>query len=297
MSSSLSFYKELSEKLNTELWNEISIHRILTSIEEQNNWAVASDKIELAPYISSEILKNDNPNINAPYGFGKVSTAGRLYTSVLLEAYRTHLKKNECLATEAFEYDQLFDLPATAPGASDSLKYKGVSAKKIIFAEGVNARNNPFFPKGPFRKGKEHFIPNKGEFLVIKAPQLQLDVLLKGPVYIIPLGDDTYKVGATYKREDATTFITDEAKEILLFKLKKMIHCDFEIIDREVGIRPTTKDRRPLLGSLPTNPNKIFLNGLGTHGIMSAPFLSEILYNHLEHDLELPVEMDINRMV
>ena len=266
------------------------MRRILNSVEEQNDWAVASDKIELSPYLESEILKNKNPNIKAPFGFGKVKVAGRIFPSVLLESYRNYLHKRNLLITESFDHDQLSE-------ERNKIIYKDISAGRIIFSEGIAGLKNPFFPKGPYEGGKEYFIPNKGEYVIVKAPELKLETLVKGPVYIIPMGNDLYKVGASYKREDSSLEITEESKEIVLKKLRKMIVCDFEVVSQEAGIRPTTKDRRPLLGSLTQHPNKIFFNGLGTHGIMNAPFLAEILYNHLENGLELPEEMDIKRCI
>ena len=68
-------------------------------MEEQNDWGVASDKLELTPYLSSEILKNDNPNMDAPFGFGKVKDAGRIYPSELLKAYRIYLQKERFVSS------------------------------------------------------------------------------------------------------------------------------------------------------------------------------------------------------
>jgi glycine/D-amino acid oxidase-like deaminating enzyme len=95
MDNSLLFYKELSKTLNTPIVHETTVLRILNSVEEQNNWIVASDKIELEAYLNPEVLKNDNPNINAPYGFGKVKVAGRIFPPVLLAAYTDHLQKKK----------------------------------------------------------------------------------------------------------------------------------------------------------------------------------------------------------
>src|SRR5690606_24555988 len=107
--------------------------------------------------------------------------------------------------------------------------------KKIIFAEGAQAVENPFFPK-------HTLIGNKGEYLIIKAPELKLKALLKGPVYVIPLGNDQYKVGATYSRDDYSINATNEAKEEILSKLKTVINCPFQLIGHTAGVRPTTKD-------------------------------------------------------
>ena len=47
----------------------------------------------------------------------------------------------------------------------------------------------------------------KGELLIIKAPDLQLDVVIKSSVFILPIGKDLYKVGATYDWLDKTDAI------------------------------------------------------------------------------------------
>lgn len=290
MARSLLFYKELSSKLKIPIVYETSVLRILNSVQEQNDWIVASDRIELAPYLDSEILKNNNPNIIAPFGFGKVKVAGRIFPSVLLESYRSYLLEKSALISETFDHSQLSE-------EGSKVYYKDIVSSKVVFSEGIGGLKNPYFPKGPFIRGKEHFIPNKGEYVTIKAPELKLRTLLKGPIFVMPWGEDLYKVGASYKREDSSSGITEESREIVLTKLRKMIACDFEVVSQEAGIRPTTKDRRPFLGSMVNSPNMVFFNGLGTHGIMNAPFLAEILYNHLENGQELPEEMDIKRCV
>src|SRR5690606_15047576 len=68
----ISFYKELSKKLGQEFFKETPILRIFRSVEEQNNWSVASDKKELQHFLSSQFLKNENPYIKAELGFGEV---------------------------------------------------------------------------------------------------------------------------------------------------------------------------------------------------------------------------------
>ena len=74
-----------------------------------------------------------------------------------------------------------------------------------------------------------------------------------------------------------------------------MIQCSYEIIDHVVGVRPTTADRKPLLGSFPKANNLVFLNGLGARGIMTAPSMANVLVDHLEENTPLPSEVDINR--
>lgn len=279
----VNYYKTLSGKLGKDFFVETPIFRIFKSVEEQNNWSVACDKKELQQFLSSEFIKNTDPAVNAPFGFGKVLGTAQIQTDILLSEYRNLLLKANSLLAEVFQYKDVFH-------KENRVVYKNISAKKIIFAEGAQAVENPFFPK-------HTLIGNKGEYLIIKAPELKLKVLLKGPVYVIPLGNDQYKVGATYSRDDYSINATNEAKEEILSKLKTVINCPFQLIGHTVGVRPTTKDHRPLLGSLKENPNLIYFNGLGSRGFLMAPLLSEILFNYLENDTAVPKEMDILRMI
>ncbi|RMA66539.1 NAD(P)/FAD-dependent oxidoreductase [Ulvibacter antarcticus] len=292
-SGSLQFYKELSEKLGEKLLVEMPVYRILNNVEEQNDWVVASDKRDLSPFISSEIIANINPNVIAPLGFGSVHSAGRIDPSVVVSKYKAYLQKNDSLLSETFDYSEFSEVSETKE--KYTVRYKNIVAKRIVFAQGAFSFENPMFPKLLTAKGKLVLIPNKGEYIIISAPELQLNVLLKGPVYVIPLGNDTYKVGATYDRDNSKTETTDKAREEIVAKLKRIILCDFEIIDQEAGIRPTTIDRRPLLGTTIEKPHIAFFTGLGTHGILGAPFLSDALYNHLENNVKLPEEMDLKR--
>ena len=75
-----------------------------------------------------------------------------------------------------------------------------------------------------------------------------LNEIINSSIWILPIGNDLYKVGATYNWEDKTTTKTEAGKNELLSNLKELISCEFEIIEHLAGIRPTVKDRRPLLG-------------------------------------------------
>jgi glycine/D-amino acid oxidase-like deaminating enzyme len=77
--------------------------------------------------------------------------------------------------------------------------------------------------------------------------------------------------------------------------LKELIRLPYEIVDQNWGIRPTTPDRRPLLGSHPTYENRVILNGFGTKGVSLAPFFSGQLAAWLEGESEITPEVNIRR--
>jgi glycine/D-amino acid oxidase-like deaminating enzyme len=102
-------------------------------------------------------------------------------------------------------------------------------------------------------------------------------------------------VGATYHWEERTHEVTLKAREELLTKLNTMITCSFKVIDQVAGIRPTVKDRRPLVGEHPVYKNMFVLNGLGTRGVMIGPYVAKQLFNHIEFGSSLEAEIDIKR--
>ena len=61
------------------------------------------------------------------------------------------------------------------------------------------------------------------------------------------------------------------------------------------GIRPTVKDRRPLVGAHPEHKNMFVLNGLGTRGVMIGPYIAKQLFNHIENEMPLDDEINIIR--
>ena len=278
----VSFYQQLADKLDLNVFQETPVLRIFNNVEEQNNWSVASDRNLLREFLSSEFISNTNKNIRADFGFGKVMGAFRIDTDALLEGYKNHLLNEKKLFRELFFYNSLHN-------QENGITYNTISASAVIFCEGFGAISNPFFPANAI-------IPNKGEFITIKAPKLEMEVFLKGPLYIIPLGDSLYKVGSTFNPGDFSPEPTMEGKNEILSKLKSMIDCPFEVVGHSAGIRPTTLDRKPLLGSFLENPRLFFLNGLGTRGFTMAPFLAQILYRNIVEGIPIPSEMDINRI-
>ncbi len=274
-------YHAIQSKLNVIFDYEIPILRKLYSIEEQNNWFQAADKPNLAPFLDSKLVKQTYESISSPFQYGKVNHTGYLNISVLIEAYSTYLKTINSFSSEGFEYDTIEFL-------EHGIQYKNIKAKHIIFAEGFGLHTNPYFNDLPLDG-------TKGELLIIKAPDLQLDVVIKSSVFILPIGKDLYKVGATYDWSDKTNTPTEAGKQELLEKLSELISCDFEIVNHFAGVRPTVKDRRPLVGTHPIHLQLHVLNGLGTRGVMLGPYLANQLFQHIEENIPLEKEIDIVR--
>ena len=275
------FYKSLEEKLGTRINYPLPVLRRFAGIEEKNMWFEAADKAELEPFLSLDLLENVNPNIDAPYGYGEVLRTGRIDTKTLVEAYADYLNTSGSVHFERLEYKKLRIGP-------DTVTYGHLKAARIVFATGFGLKEDPYFNYLPLQG-------SKGELLTIESPKLNEHRVIKSSVFIIPLGNDLYRVGATYSHRDKTNLPTEEGRNEILEKLDSFVKCDYRLIDQIAGVRPTVADRRPLVGQHPVHPNLYVLNGFGSRGVMIAPYASNHLFNYIEHSAPLPEEMDIRR--
>ena len=281
LKTALPVYKNIESTLDLVLDYKVPVKRRFTSLEEQNNWFIASDKDGLKDYLSTTLIENTNPNIDANFKLGQVLETGRLDTKLLVKNYKANLKDNSQLIEDSFNYNAI-------SFKEDSIHYNNTVANHIVFAEGFGIKQNPFFKQLPLNG-------TKGQLLTIYAPDLKLNYVLKSSVFVIPLGEDIYRVGSTYEQKDKTNTITQEAREILLERLKTFIKCDFKVINQVAGVRPTVKDRKPLIGRHQTNKNVYLLNGLGSRGVMIAPYVANQLYNYIENNCPLDKEIDCSR--
>lgn len=275
------FYSDLKKRLGGDYLTYFNTLKVFKSIEDQNNWFMACDNPLLEKYLNPKILKEEINGIKHFNGFGEVKGTGRVFIKKALDDYIDYLKNKNLFLELPFVHNDL-------KISSNQVVYKNITAQKIIFAEGYGLKENPFFNYLPLTG-------TKGEMLFIKAPNLKLTEQIKSSLFLLPLTNDTYWVGATFNWSDKTTNPTQKAKDEMLEKLDSMITVPYKVISQFGGIRPTVKDRRPLVGRHPKHNNLIVFNGMGTRGVMIAPTVAKELYQHLEHNQTLSKEININR--
>ncbi len=277
----LPFYEHLEKKFNTTFDQKFVIKKAFKSIKDQNNWFSAFDKPTVAPFLDAKLDKKTYKGVVGEHYFGNVKEGGRIDTHKLVEAYRYYLKINQKIRFEKFCHNEIcFE--------DHFVSYKNILSEKIVFCEGFGLKQNPYFNHLPLEEVK-------GEIITILAPELEIDFLLKSTLFVLPLGNHRYKVGATFNHKDKTSIPSKEGKEELIEKLKKVITVPYSIVEQSAGIRPAVKDRRPMVGVHQKHKQLSVLNGLGTRGVMIAPTVAENLFQHIEYDEKLDPEIDIKR--
>lgn len=224
------FYGELEKYLNTTLLHKRDILKIFVDEDEQLFWKKKSTEAALVNYLSDNVSeKLATTLVNNPHGVAAVKNAGYLAVKKTIELFRKKMQAQHLLLEERFDYSSL-------QIETGKVKYKNINAKHIVFCEGHRATENPYFPELAFKL-------TKGEILTIKiegdsgfADEIKNRCLNKG-VFILPLGDGTYKVGATYEWAELNEDATDKGLAELKNKLDKILNVDYSIIAHEAGIR------------------------------------------------------------
>jgi len=275
-------YRQLEVLLHQELYFPNHIYKILEE-EEVLLWKTKAFENGLGDYLELEPqIYQQNTDIANPFGIGRVTKAGRVDIQLLISSFTAFLREKDFFRNEKLDFEKL-------EIKSDMVCYKDVAAEKIIFCEGAAASFNPYFKKLKFKH-------SKGEILEVRIPGLNLHEIVSKEVFLMPIGFDRYKVGATYRWDELNFEITASAREELFAKLKDIIHELPEIIYQKVGIRPTMHDRKPVIGFLEEISQIGIFNGLGSKGVLIGPYLSVQFANYLlGNTTYIHPEININR--
>lgn len=218
------------------------------------------------------------PEIKDEHGSYEIRNAAFVELPKLLDCLRAHFNA----------LDQSVDYQALKPTAN-GWQYQQIHAQRVIFCEGAGLYNNPFCKTLPLT-------PIKGETLLLRNNQLQLpEALYHHKKWLLPYGDGSFRLGATYDENDPAPTPTEAGAAELLDGLRSFIDADFQIIDHLAGLRPGTPDARPLIGQVPNKPGLYVFNGLGSKGASVAPLMSQHLVDHLLSQSPLDPEVDLNR--
>jgi hypothetical protein len=274
------YYTEIENIIDTKIINDKHLWVYIHNTEQENNWYVAYDKVRLKPIMIPKLISNPNQYLNAQK-IGKID-AGLVNLSELFIKTQRYYDSINTWHNHSFNYNDLQICP-------DHVEYDSKKYKHIVFCEGYGVVHNPFF-------NDLGIYGNKGDYLIIKSEHLKMKNIAKAKYFLIPLGNDLYKFGATYQRRPLNHEPSGDAKNQLIEALDKMINVSYKIVGQVCGIRPTTRDRKPILGTHQTHKNLHILNGFGSRGVLTSPLLGKKLISHIFEASPLDKETTIDRI-
>jgi len=270
--------QEIEIFLKVKLLYQENVLRIFHDEEEFKTWKKKAQTIELSSFLDEELKQDDT--VNSPFGLGKVKLSGRIDVPNMIEKFKSYFKNNELILNEKFEYESLTIL-------ENKIEYKNFSFDKVVFCEGFQVKNNPFFNHIPI-------LTDKGEQLKVKLSENIGDFLYKKKHFLFHQNEFSY-LGGTYNPKDLEPNTTDSARLELINDLNEMVNSDYEIMEQNWGFRPVSKDRRPILGRHLNYNNLFILNGLGTRGTLIGATYAVKLYEFIELNIPLETEVNVQR--
>jgi len=259
-------YSELENLLKTKLFYPMPVKKVMGD-GESDFWQKKFTENELQAYISQNITAPDSPFVNAAHGIGTVHASGRVDLKLLVEKIKDHLTQTSSVRAEVFDFD---DMQLSGSGVT----YRSISARKVIFCEGHSVSKNPYFSDIQFKH-------TKGEVLRIRTKNYDKNVVLNKAMFLMPEGEQLYRLGATYDWNDLSPQTTTKARRELEARLEAVFTDQCRVVDQQAGIRPTTHDRRPVVGLHPAHPQVGIFNGLGSKGAMLGPYFARQLARFL----------------
>jgi glycine/D-amino acid oxidase-like deaminating enzyme len=276
------FYSSMEQKLGIKCVHSTPIYRPFRSIGEQNTYLAQTADPAISPYIaenaSDPVLSS---YIHNDHGGLEVVKSGWVDLPLLLDASEAYFCQNGMAIRDVFRVE---DLVIT----NDCVTWKGSRFRMAIFCEGYQATVNPLFSWLPFA-------PVKGQLLHIETADIVKPYIINQGIFILPVNERECRVGATYSWDNLNWEVTDEARVELETKLGQLFKGEYTLTNQFAGIRPSSNDRRPIIGIHPAYPNVGIFNGLGTKGVTLGPYFAKQFADHLENGKELNLLVNIKR--
>ncbi len=275
-------YRSLENLLNISIYHEKHILRALSNPGQENDWLARVVESGYAAYMAEKSNPGTYPqNLHPVYAFGETMESAQVDLKTLIEAYRAVFLAAGEYEVESFNYNAM-------RFSDGGVQYKNWSASGIIFCEGYGMKGNPYFNNLPMRG-------DKGQVLHVRIPQAGFEKMYKDQVFIVPFPNETYWIGATYEPRFEQEGPTAEGKDFLSAQLTASLKLPFEIMAHKAAVRPTVKDRRPLLGTNPDFKQVHLFNGLGTKGASLGPYWAHQMTEYLLGRSEIDPLVDIRR--
>jgi len=268
--AALEFYQKWESKLDVKFHFPIALDHVFHNAGEVNDWQANAEKPHLKNHLG-KIHDSFMPSVPAPHGLGRLEGVFWLDTMVFLDRWRNFLKKEGLLIEEEWIANS-----------------EASNGQSIIYCNGHLLRHS-------HPQIADAFTPTKGEVLIIRAEDLPEDRMLHAGVFTLPLGNQTFKVGATYAHHNLDEHISAKGLDFLKSKLEAFYQGPYEVLEQYAGVRPNIKDRKPLMGHI--GASQYTFNGMGSRGVLMAPFLAEHFMNYLIRASPINPKWDLQRFI
>jgi glycine/D-amino acid oxidase-like deaminating enzyme len=262
-------YPRIEQFLNAQFFQRRSVLRILKSEDESHQWKQRLASGKYAKYLASTTVSGAD-FIENRYGGFEIAEAGLLDVPLFVRKVRDWLSFAKKLTESDFLHGEL-------EFTGDNVRWRDYIAKAIIFCEGYQLSRNPFFNSIALN-------PEKGEVLTLRAGNFRDERIVQHEKWLLRTLTGEIKAGTTYTWKEFDETPTRAAR------------AEIEVVKQSAGVRPVIKvDNRPIIGLHPLRRQVAVMNGLGSKGVLQAPFAARQLLAYLEAREQIHPDFDVCR--
>ena len=274
-------YQDLEDFFSVQFHRKLPQFRSFQNEEEQVFWKKRISEKESQNFFTPEV--SSHPKLY-PQKLGGTQIESTFQVSVptLLQKIRKYLQSKQAYQKASLDYSEI-------KISSEHILWKNIQAKRVVFCQGYQNINNPWFRDIGLN-------PAKGEILHIQS-KTSTDMLHWGHWWLPDFHrPNHYRLGSNYAWENLHLLPSQDVYEQLLSSLDQNLKLDsYQVIQQETGIRPASKDRKPLIGSHLDHKNLFCFNGFGSKGCILIPHYAQVLSDHLVQQKPLPAEAKLWR--
>lgn len=268
------FYREMEMAREVRMWTQMPLAEIFPTSQEAAIWQLRMRDPELSRMLAPGPLSDPGlDRMPQPYGHGVVLRCAWLNMQALLAAHRSWLIRSESLVEQRVDESRI-------RRHDDGVEIEGRAAPMLIRCA------------GPFHE-VAGLVPVRGEGITVRMPGLDLACMVHRGAFIVPVGNDVYRIGATFVWDDVWSGPTEEGQRTMMDRIQRLWTGRIELLEHWAGVRPASKDRRPILGRI--GAHEAVLTGLGSRGALLAPWCAAHLADHLFEGKPLDPEVDASR--
>jgi glycine oxidase len=275
------FYKAIEKETKTNFFHQRNSVRLFASQEEEELFTQKSNR-DFPELVRVPETPVDEISFDNSFGEFEMTQAARLDVPLYLDTSRDYFSRRNSYFTASID-------PATDLQFENNtviLKQLGLRTKRIIFCEGFSGSKNRWFETVRFDAAK-------GEILTVRIPGLNEHRVMHRGIWLVAIGEDLFRMGATYDREILDTMPTDAGRDELCSRLTNFMRLPFEVLDHHAAVRPIILGRKPLIGFHPQYLQLGYFNGLGSKGSLQAPWFADTLAQSISVKTKIPSEFDV----
>jgi glycine/D-amino acid oxidase-like deaminating enzyme len=142
--------------------------------------------------------------------------------------------------------------------------------RRVLWCGGLTDFTGPVWGPVPGVNGRWQGV--RGDLLTVKIPGLDLLYGEVGPRFLLPLGGELYRWGATHESDVTDQGRRPQARALLETELAERLGSrTFQVLDHSWGVRPASRTKAPLVLNHPQEEGWRLFNGFGGRGVALVP--------------------------